>query len=197
MFTLQRGALMRDLEAAAAMDAKTGLLNAIAWEHLTERELSRAQREGYPLAVLIVDIDRFKSVNDRFGHLVGDQVLRRIGRAIATELRGYDGVARFGGEEFVAVLPDVGAAAALTIADRVRQRISTLCVSDLAEGVAPSGDDHPLSVSIGVSSTSSGPHEVGTLLRVADAALYEAKAGGRNRVVLGDTTGGSATQLVC
>lgn len=185
MFTLQRGALMRELEAAATTDAKTGLLNAIAWEHLADRELARATRDGSGLAVLIIDIDRFKRVNDVFGHLVGDIVLRRVGRAIAAEMREYDGVGRFGGEEFVAVLPHVSPADAMVVAERVRNRVNRLRMSELLDGAAVTDPD-TLSVSIGVSCTESGASEVPELLRAADAALYAAKEGGRNRVVLAD-----------
>jgi diguanylate cyclase (GGDEF)-like protein len=185
MFTLQRGALMRELETAASTDAKTGLLNAVAWEHFAERELARAAREKYTLAVIIIDIDRFKRVNDRFGHLVGDQVLRRIGRAISAEVREYDGVGRFGGEEFVVLLPDVGAVEAIATAERIRARINQLRISDLVDGLAEAGDDL-MSVSIGVSTSAFGADDVADLLRAADAALYRAKAEGRNRVVLAD-----------
>src|SRR5579875_1446245 len=155
MFTLQRGALVRELEEVATTDAKTGLLNAIAWEHLADRELLRARREEYSLAVLIVDIDRFKTVNDRFGHLVGDQVLRRVGRAIAGELREYDGVGRFGGEEFVVVLPDVDWATAMSVAERIRARVARMRVSEAVEGLASVVNDE-LSVSVGVSCTDLG-----------------------------------------
>ena len=188
MFTLQRGALMRELEAAATTDAKTGLLNAVAWEHLAERELARARRDRYPLGVLLVDIDRFKKVNDDFGHLVGDHVLRRIGKAIAAEVREYDGVGRFGGEEFVVLLPEVDAIESMVIAERIRVRIARLRVSEFVDEVN-SNKDHELSVSIGVTSSTFGGEEVSDLLRAADLALYRAKAEGRNRVVLAGTRG--------
>lgn len=194
MFTLQRGALMRELEAAATTDAKTGLLNAIAWEHLADRELARATRDGSGLAILIIDIDRFKRVNDVFGHLVGDVVLRRVGRAIAAEMREYDGVGRFGGEEFVAVLPQVSPADAMVVAERVRNRVNRLRMSELVDGAAVTDHD-TLSVSVGVSCTDFGATDVPELLRAADSALYAAKEGGRNRVVLaGDGAPGSAPQ---
>lgn len=195
MYTLQRGALVRELEVAATTDGKTGLLNALAWEHLAERELARARREKYSLALFIVDIDRFKRVNDEHGHLVGDQVLRRIGRAISAELREYDGVGRFGGEEFVAVLPEVDAAAALVIAERLRTRINQLSVASLVDGLAPA-DEHLLSVSIGVSCTDFGGEDIPALLREADVALYRAKETGRNRVVLADGGGPSISDRV-
>jgi diguanylate cyclase (GGDEF)-like protein len=181
MFTLQRSALVKQLEEAASTDSKTGLLNAVAWEHLAQRELSRADREHTAAAVLIVDLDHFKSVNDEHGHLAGDVVLIEVGRCLSHELRDYDTVGRFGGEEFVAVLPDVDTAGAVEIAERVRRRISAIRTSTLASTVAIASDAS-LSASIGVACYPEHGTEVDQLLRAADAALYRAKRGARNRV---------------
>ena len=189
MVTLQRGALVHELEAAASIDAKTGLLNAVTWEHLASRELARAQRGDHPVGVLIIDIDRFKMVNDRFGHLIGDAVLRSVGKCLAAEVREYDTVARFGGEEFVAVLPAADDAAALVIAERLRSRVSQLRVSALTDAGDPAEDDW-LAVSIGVSSSPTDGVELSDLLHAADGALYRAKAAGRNRVMLADRGAG-------
>jgi diguanylate cyclase (GGDEF)-like protein len=189
MVTLQRGALVRELEMAATTDAKTGLLNAVAWEHLAQRELSRARRERYAVGVLIIDIDRFKLVNDRYGHLVGDAVLRGVGRCIQDQVREYDSVGRFGGEEFVAVLPDVSDADALVIAERVRSRVNSLRVSDLVDG-ANAYDDDELAVSIGVACTPTDGDELSDVLHAADGALYRAKAAGRNKVLLAERGSG-------
>jgi len=187
MVTLQRGALVSELETAATVDSKTGLLNAVAWEHLTQRELARAAREKYDVAVLIIDIDRFKLVNDQYGHLVGDEVLRGIGKVLEAEVREYDTVGRFGGEEFVAVLPNANDADALVVAERVRSRVNDLRISGLVAGTAPPGSaEHALAVSIGVSCSRYDGNEVPDLLIAADSALYRAKAGGRNRVMLAD-----------
>ncbi|HEU5265168.1 MAG TPA: GGDEF domain-containing protein [Jatrophihabitans sp.] len=194
MVTLQRGALIRTLETAATIDAKTGMLNAVAWEHLAEKELARAERSGVPVAVLIIDIDRFKMVNDRFGHLAGDAVLRAVGKCLAAQVREYDTVARFGGEEFVAVLPAAGDPDALVIAERLRSRVSELRVSGILEPVeaAPPDDDDWLAVSIGVASAPTDGTELSDLLHAADGALYRAKAAGRNRVLLADRGTGPA-----
>jgi len=194
MITLQRGAVIHDLEAAATTDAKTGLLNAVAWEQLAERELGRAAREHTPTAVIIVDVDHFKRINDRFGHLVGDQVLRAMGRVLSAGLREYDTLARFGGEEFVAVLPDAEADVALVVAERLRSRINELWVSQIVDGLLPDADEL-LAVSIGVSTCRDGATELQQLLYEADGALYRAKELGRNRVVLaGDAGSGSASE---
>ncbi len=188
MVTLQRGALMRTLETAATIDAKTGMLNAVAWEHLAEKELARAAAQSHDsTAVLIIDIDRFKMVNDRYGHLAGDAVLRGVGKCLAGEVREYDTVARFGGEEFVAVLPSAGDVDALIVAERLRSRVAELRVSaivDSVDRVKPDEDDW-LAVSIGVSCAPVDGAELSDLLHAADGALYRAKAAGRNRRAAG------------
>jgi diguanylate cyclase (GGDEF)-like protein len=185
-FVLQRGALVKELEFAASQDAKTGLLNATAWQHLAKRELSRAQRERKTATILIIDLDHFKSVNDDFGHVLGDAALRGVGDCLRDELRDYDTVGRFGGEEFVAVLPDVDEMEAALIAERLRERIAT---TGLASFAAHSRDpelaavsDKTLSSSIGVACYPEHGTELEQLLVAADSALYRAKSRGRNRV---------------
>jgi diguanylate cyclase (GGDEF)-like protein len=195
MITLQRGALVRELETAATIDAKTGLLNAIAWEQLAKRELGRAVRDNSSVAILIIDIDRFKLVNDRFGHLVGDAVLREVARRLGSTVREYDTVGRFGGEEFVAVLPAATEVEALIVAERVRSRVNDLRVSALVEDVS-AADDYSMAVSIGVACTPTDGAELADLLIAADSALYRAKAGGRNRVVLAERGTGDAFERV-
>ncbi len=188
MILLQRGALIRELETVASTDSKTGLLNAIAWEQLAQRELSRSSRDLLNAAILIIDLDRFKAVNDSYGHLAGDVVLREIGRCLTTELRDYDTVGRFGGEEFVALLPDVSAAEAAIIAERVRARINTLRMSVLAPDAEIAGES-ALSASIGVACFPGDGTELQELLHAADGALYVAKNAGRNRVEFAKTPG--------
>jgi diguanylate cyclase (GGDEF)-like protein len=195
MVTLQRGALVRELETAASTDSKTGLLNAIAWEHLATRELARAARNKYELAVLLIDIDRFKLVNDRFGHLAGDVVLRGVGRCLEAGVREFDAVGRFGGEEFVVVLPEATDVEALIVAERLRSRVNDLRVSAMVDGV-DSFDDQDMSVSIGVASSPTDGVELADLLMAADGALYAAKASGRNCVVLADRGSGNAFERV-
>ena len=196
MITLQRGAMVRELEDYATVDSKTGLLNAVALEHLGQREIARAERESTALAVLIVDIDRFKLVNDRYGHLVGDSVLKGVGRALTMGLREYDTVGRFGGEEFVAILPAAQEAEALVVAERLRAHVEALRVADLDHRAVDATDDR-LSVSIGVSCYGTHGLAMSDLLFAADTALYRAKADGRNRVVLAeDGTGGPALDSI-
>ena len=185
LITLQRGALVRELETAATTDAKTGLLNAVAWEQVARRELSRAERDGTPVAFLIVDIDRFKLVNDRFGHVAGDTVLRGVGRCLQNEVREYDTVGRFGGEEFVAVLPEADVSAALVVAERLRSCVHEMRISTMLGSSEVPADDL-MAVSIGVACSPVDGTEFEELLVAADSALYRAKAAGRNRVILAE-----------
>lgn len=195
MVALQRGALVRELETAATIDSKTGLLNAVAWEHVLSRELARAAREDKPLAVLIIDIDRFKLVNDRFGHIAGDAVLREVGRCLQSGLREFDTIGRFGGEEFVAVLPSAGDSEGLVVAERLRSRVAALPLASIVDSVDDADELH-LSVSVGVSTSPTDGAELQELLVAADAALYKAKAAGRNRVVLAERGTGPAFEPV-
>ncbi|MBE7190361.1 diguanylate cyclase, partial [Jatrophihabitans endophyticus] len=171
MAMLQRGSFVRELETAAVTDPKTGLINAAGWEHIAQRELGRARREMYDLSVLIVDIDHFKLVNDRHGHLVGDQVLRELARTLSAALREYDSVGRFGGEEFVAVLPETDELTAIEIAERIRARVNTLSVGRISS----TEDERLLSVSIGVVTVPAeqlATVELTAMLISADRALY-------------------------
>jgi len=165
------------LEAQSRVDAKTGLLNVSTWEREAEVELSRSGRTRTSLALALLDIDHFKSVNDTYGHLVGDKVLRAVADALTAQLRSYDRAGRFGGEEFVLLLPQTGEEDARRIAERLRNHVANMAVpiddSETPECVS-------LTVSIGVSSTEGATCELTDLLAAADAALYYAKQNGRN-----------------
>jgi diguanylate cyclase (GGDEF)-like protein len=178
VFLLQYHALLRDLVQAATVDAKTELLNAAAWRQLAQRELTRAGRQHISTAVLVIDMDRFKQINDTYGHLAGDTALKSVAEALADELREYDAVGRFGGEEFVALLPAADDAMAGQVAERLRRRI------ELTE-IAVAGRDGPrrlhVTASVGVASGPGGA-ELDDLLHAADKALYVAKREGRNAV---------------
>jgi diguanylate cyclase (GGDEF)-like protein len=188
MFALQRGALIDELEEAASTDAKTGLLNALAWQQVAKRELARATRLEKPGAVLLIDLDHFKLVNDTHGHLIGDVVLSAVARALTTELREYDAVGRFGGEEFVAILPDVDIETAMAICERVRRHIANMRLAELdgARQASTIGPNDTLTTSIGLAHYPAHGIELETLLHAADTALYVAKRSGRNKVVLAD-----------
>ena len=164
------------LEHLAAHDALTGCLNRRALLEVMEREWDRAQRYNLVLTALMIDLDHFKNVNDTHGHLAGDSVLRQVGELLRREVRSVDAVGRYGGEEFVVVLPETALHGATIFAERVRQRVQALNFGSAAQPVT-------VTVSVGVASV---PDERATssenLLALADAALYRAKADGRNVV---------------
>ncbi len=185
---LQRSFRHAQLLKDARSDSKTGLLNAATWERESKAEVARAVRTRTPLAVTLIDIDRFKRVNDTYGHMVGDQVIKEIARTLNHLLRDYDLSGRFGGEEFSLLLPQTRAVDALRIAERVRANIAGLCIIAPA---ASGGERVHVTVSIGVAALDSGGHrELAELLAAADAALYRAKAGGRDQVQMISTTRG-------
>jgi diguanylate cyclase (GGDEF)-like protein len=189
---LQRSLRHAQLLTDSRADSKTGLLNAATWERESAAEVTRAVRTRSPLAVALLDIDRFKVINDTYGHLVGDQVLKEIARTLSSMLRDYDLAGRFGGEEFSLLLPQTRAVDAFRIAERVRAKIAGLSI--IAPG-ATGGERVHVTVSIGVAALDSGSvRKVTELMAAADAALYRAKAGGRNQVQMISTTRGlSAT----
>ena len=177
---LQRSSLVAQLEVAAATDTKTGLLNAAAWQELAQRELVRSQHSDSPCALLLLDLDHFKQVNDTLGHLAGDTALRAIGEALKRELRGYDAVARFGGEEFVVLLNDLNLEAAVLVAERTLARVRSLEIG----GTDANGPQIRLTASIGLAAHPQHGQQLTDLLEAADVALYAAKHAGRDRVGL-------------
>jgi diguanylate cyclase (GGDEF)-like protein len=182
---LQRSVRHTHLLNEARADSKTGLLNSATWEREATAEVARAVRTSSPLAVALLDLDRFKQINDTYGHLIGDEVLRQIADTMTGVLREYDVAGRFGGEEFVMLLPQTRAPDAFKIADRVRARIARLPI------VTTSGEQVAVTVSIGVAALDAGSsRELTDLLAAADAALYRAKASGRDQVQMISTSRG-------
>ncbi|HEV2781425.1 MAG TPA: diguanylate cyclase [Actinophytocola sp.] len=179
---LHRLVLLKQLEVAAATDEKTGLFNAFGWRDLAARELARAQRSRSACGVLMVDLDHFKRVNDTYGHLAGDSVLKAVGELLRAEVRDYDVVGRFGGEEFAVLLPDITEHHAIAIAERIRTAVTKLEVDvDVDDDRVATVSN--LSVSIGVAVCPDSGTVVDRLLMAADTALYKAKNDGRNTVV--------------
>jgi diguanylate cyclase (GGDEF)-like protein len=189
---LQRSLRHVQLLNDSRADSKTGLLNAATWEREATVEVTRAVRTRTPLAVALLDIDRFKVINDTYGHLAGDQVLKELARSLENVLRDYDRAGRFGGEEFSLLLPQTRAVDAFRIAERVRANIASLSI--IVPG-ATGGERVHVTVSIGVAALDSGcEREYAELMAAADAALYRAKSGGRDQVQMISTTRGlSAT----
>ncbi len=175
-------AMTERLHALSTTDPLTEIPNRRALDQRLEAEVARANRYGTPLALVMVDLDLFKDLNDRFGHQVGDAVLRSVAGVLESERRAGDIVARYGGEEFVAVLPHADETAAQAWAERVRARIA-------GSAVDAGGRLARVTASFGVAAARPDDETRADLLEAADQALYEAKARGRDRVVLAPPRG--------
>ncbi len=180
LYVLHRSVLIRQLEHAATTDEKTGLLNATSWQTLATNELHRAERHGTELSVLMVDLDHFKRVNDQYNNLIGDRVLRAVADAMRKEVRDFDLCGRFGGEEFVILMPEIGLAVAVDTATRICTRIRELQVGDAVTGEPLS--ELRLSASIGVATYPDAGSELDEILLAADNAMFAAKDSGRDQV---------------
>jgi len=176
-------ALEQDLTREARTDSLTGLRNRRALEEAADAELKRSARSAAPISVIICDIDHFKQVNDRFGHDAGDRVIRAVAEQLASVARATDVLARWGGEEFLAMLPQTHPAEAAILAERMRRVVQ--------EAPMPAASDVHVTISLGVA----GLEGIGIpdhsarwdhFVREADDAMYRAKAAGRNRVVAAD-----------
>lgn len=163
---------VKALQHLASTDPLTGLANRRGGEKHIANEISRAKRERRPLSCVLLDIDRFKQVNDTFGHLAGDQLLRDISALLRRTVRAYDILVRWGGEEFLLVLPGIDVDAARQLADRVRAAVEALDTHGIG----------PVTISAGAARFESD-YDFALTLKTSDQRLYQAKAGGRNRVV--------------
>jgi diguanylate cyclase (GGDEF)-like protein len=167
------GGELAGLAEASRRDGLTGLPNRRAFDEELAREVARAGRTGGPLAVVVLDVDRFKAVNDRHGHAAGDAVLREVAARAAAAARRGDLAARIGGEEFALILPSADLAGAAELAERIRAAIAG----------SPVHAGEPLAVTASLGCAALAPGEApGALLARADARLYEAKRAGRDRV---------------
>ncbi|OLF85383.1 diguanylate cyclase [Marinobacter sp. C18] len=167
----------RKLRRMATTDSLTALFNRRQMTELAEKELARFQRTGRPVAFLVLDIDHFKAINDRHGHEVGDRVLIEVANLIKAQLRTQDLISRWGGEEFLAVLPDTGLDSAQASAERMRKALLA------HDWLATTGESIDLTISAGASELRPGDNLNSAISR-ADRALYRSKEGGRNRVEL-------------
>jgi len=180
-FPLERKRLLREQERlshASLTDELTGLLNRRALDSRFAEEVARAERYGTALSVLVLDLDRFKQVNDQMGHAAGDALLRAVGVLLRSELRATDVAARYGGDEFALVLPEVTKTGAWAVAEKICSSLRLLTV-DSGSGVRVS-----TTCSVGVASFGDSFSRPDSLMKAADTALYAAKAAGRNRVEL-------------
>ena len=164
--------LRSELEYLATHDLLTGLLNRRAFIDAAEQELSRCRRHGHVMSLLVMDLDHFKNINDTYGHLVGDSVIRNFADRVTSLLRRPDRFGRYGGEEFVLLLPETGRESAAVVAERICAAASS------AQGVPH------YTVSVGLATSIVTDTDIDTVLDRADMALYKAKAGGRNQVAV-------------
>ena len=161
-----------ELERLATRDGLTGLANRRCFDDTMLAEWQRAQRQGQPLSLLMVDVDNFKEYNDSHGHQGGDLCLRKVAGAVASEMRTNDLVARYGGEEFAVILPNQSLKGAAIVAERIRQRVERLQLP------RKRSDGACVTVSIGAATALPGPGtELGQLVHTADCALYRANGG--------------------
>jgi diguanylate cyclase (GGDEF)-like protein len=163
--------------ALATIDDMTGLFNRRHFLSLAEIEWNRYQRYLRPLSLMMIDIDRFKSINDRFGHYVGDQVIISVGEICREQKRKPDFASRFGGEEFLILLPETGAERAFAAGERLREKVAT---REFSAGITTVG----VTVSIGIAEAHAKMASIFDLIKQADRGLYAAKESGRNRVCL-------------
>jgi len=170
------GRILVELRYRSRHDGLTGLLNRRAMEETLHAQLQRSRRTGEPFAVLMLDLDHFKAINDRHGHAAGDHALKHTGAALKAELREVDAIARFGGEEFLVLMPGATAESALPVAERLRTALAT-------DAPQVEGATLLLSMSIGIAQWRE-PEEASHLLMRADAALYQAKMRGGDCVVV-------------
>lgn len=170
------------LESQSIRDGLTGLFNRTFMEVALEREMSRATRQGKQVAVMMIDIDHFKQFNDSFGHEAGDVVLREVAEAMRLGVRGEDIVCRYGGEEFIVILPEIATHAAMERAELLRRLVSDLALRYHGQPL------RQVTISVGVAMFPDNSDDADELLRSADHAMYAAKHKGRNRVVVADST---------
>jgi len=181
VLALHMGLLLPQFRVAARTDSKTGLVDATFWHDVAERELARSRRLVSTVGVLLLDLDHFKVINDTYGHLAGDRVLRAIADTVKHSVRSYDLVGRFGGEEFAVLLPGVGTDEVRATAERIRFDIARLEVAVIDRG----GEARVitgLTASVGAAVFPDTGTELSPLLLAADEALYRAKDAGRDRV---------------
>lgn len=177
LMSLVIGRLVGELAALSRYDVLTGLLNRRAIQEELDAQIKRSKRDNEAFSAMMIDVDRFKAINDRHGHPVGDLALKHVAELLRVDLREVDRIGRFGGEEFLVMLPGARSEQAQVVAERVRAAVGD---SELAHGTVKI----KISISIGVAEWNADDDEPSRVIVRADAALYEAKRGGRDRVVV-------------
>ncbi|MBY6033642.1 GGDEF domain-containing protein [Marinobacter daepoensis] len=180
-FASSKRALERANEQLARLsmtDRLTGLLNRGTWENLVDAEFERFRRYGQATSLVMFDIDHFKSVNDNYGHLAGDEVIRHAAQITRNNVRQSDSAGRYGGEEFGIILPETDTESARVICERIRDAIENSVVNTTAGNIQ-------YTISMGIAQLTDSPENYMQWMQKADEALYKAKQGGRNRVIVG------------
>jgi diguanylate cyclase (GGDEF)-like protein len=172
---IENARLHQEVQHLAVTDSLTGMLNRRGFVQLAQRELDRSRRYNEPLSVIMLDIDHFKNANDTYGHAFGDEVLRTLSETCTANVRKMDIAGRFGGDEFIILLPETD----LPAAEKVAQRIHS-CFAGKA--FYPGGEEVRMTVSLGVTRVSEETQDLDTLVKRVDAVLYQSKQKGRNRV---------------
>ncbi len=168
----------QDLARQSITDALSGLHNRRYFDQVLETEVARCNRNGEAFALILLDLDHFKKINDRFGHPVGDKVIATVGRALQESIRTSDTCCRYGGEEFALIMPATRGPEAMLVAERLRQKVASLIIPGLPK-------EHQVTVSVGISlGDSRSDIRAAQIVKEADLALYTAKAEGRNCIVL-------------
>ncbi|HEY9857480.1 MAG TPA: diguanylate cyclase [Stenomitos sp.] len=180
---IKNAQLYQTTQQLAITDGLTGVYNRRYFQRMIEAEFRRAPRFGYPVGLILIDVDHFKQFNDTHGHLLGDQVLRSIGQILKDSVRETDVVARYGGEEFAVILPETNSTYSLEVAERIRKNVARHTF--WGRGQTPV----TVTVSIGVASRMAAEIKSDELIELADAALYEAKGTGRDRICTADEHG--------
>ena len=173
---VENARLFDEVQRLATLDGLTNTYNRRHFMDMARLSYDSARRFGQPLSAVMLDVDHFKSVNDRYGHAAGNRMLRHLAESIQAELRFTDVAARYGGDEFIVLLPDTPAKGAMEVAERIRQRVAEDPIQTDAGPVS-------VTISIGVAGMDNMTHDPGDLFKRADIALYEAKQAGRNRVI--------------
>lgn len=183
---LRKGVDLDLLRSQAYFDALTGCYNRRGFDERLQVELKRGERYGRPTALMLVDLDGFKRINDELGHQAGDHVLRRFAELLSGTFRNTDVISRYGGDEFAVIFPETSSADAGRLAERARSILRELCPDELIP--------RPVTASFGVAASPPEASQANALVAAADRALYAAKTGGRDRVVAAGAPGDSANQ---
>jgi diguanylate cyclase (GGDEF)-like protein/PAS domain S-box-containing protein len=168
----EKKSLIRNLSRLSMTDGLTGLLNRRALNDMLKHEIDRSTRYNADLSLLLCDVDKFKGINDTFGHTAGDRVLQAVSEALKGALRKADILGRYGGDEFMIILPETGLSGARSLAEKIRIAVNEL------DFELPGNDRRRLSISIGVASCCTPGDDIDTLLALADSALYSSKEAG-------------------